>query len=404
MASTNNYVGNIQSFNAPAEYGVKNRIINGGMDLDQRNVFTSKSTNVPLSTTGYAYIADRWLSKGVVGTGSSPNSLTMVSQVIDIATAGKTIPAELVAKKCMKINMNSGQYVFSGATSAPDAYSILYPVEGIMMTDFKWGTANGKAITFSFWWSSTYVGDSEYFQNRFCVSFGNATNNCIYRKVITPVSQAEANSTWQKVVITVPAPPVGSVWNTDTQVGMYINIGFVDTTSSATTINSWDQANSSYMVSDGIARADAMISAEEFSGAFYLTQVQLEIGYSASLFEFRPYFTELDFCRRYYEKSYDADTAPATIVNDNMVQYGWNSTNRPLYTVNYSVPKRTGASPVIYNPITGTAGQMRNIDASTNVSAVLSYTGTNRFGVYNSGAGVAGQFIGFHYAVNADYV
>jgi len=404
MASTNNYVGNIQSFNAPAEYGVKNRIINGGMDLDQRNVFTSKSTNVPLSTTGYAYIADRWLSKGVVGTGSSPNSLTMVSQVIDIATAGKTIPAELVAKKCMKINMNSGQYVFSGATSAPDAYSILYPVEGIMMTDFKWGTANGKAITFSFWWSSTYVGDSEYFQNKFCVSFGNATNNCIYRKVITPVSQAEANSTWQKVVITVPAPPVGSVWNTDTQVGMYINIGFVDTTSSATTINSWDQANSSYMVSDGIARADAMISAEEFSGAFYLTQVQLEIGYSASLFEFRPYFTELDFCRRYYEKSYDADTAPATIVNDNMVQYGWNSTNRPLYTVNYSVPKRTGASPVIYNPITGTAGQMRNIDASTNVSAVLSYTGTNRFGVYNSGAGVAGQFIGFHYAVNGDFV
>jgi hypothetical protein len=273
-----------------------------------------------------------------------------------------------------------------------------------MMTDFKWGTANGKAITFSFWWSSTYVGDSEFFQNKFCVSFGNATNNCIYRKVITPVSQAEANSTWQKVVITVPAPPVGSVWNTDTQVGMYINIGFVDTTSSATTINSWDQANSSYMVSTGIARADAMISAEEFVGAFYLTQVQLEIGYTASLFEFRPYFTELNFCRRYYEKSYDADTAPATATFTNSHYYSYSAANRPIYTVNYAVLKRTNANPVIYNPSTGTSGQMRNNDASTNVSSSLQTVGNDRYAVFNSGAGTAGQAISFHYVVSADFV
>jgi hypothetical protein len=40
--------------------------------------------------------------------------------------------------------------------------------------------------------------------------------------------------------------------------------------------------------------------------------VQLEKGSTATSFDYRPYGTELALCQRYYEKSYDQGTAPAT--------------------------------------------------------------------------------------------
>ena len=48
------------------------------------------------------------------------------------------------------------------------------------------------------------------------------------------------------------------------------------------------------------------------SQAIYLTNVQLEKGPTATPFEHRPIGTELALCQRYYEKSYNLNTAPGT--------------------------------------------------------------------------------------------
>jgi hypothetical protein len=125
----------------------------------------------------------------------------------------------------------------------------------------------------------------------------------------------------------------------------------------------------------------------EFAG------VQLEVGTQATPFEQRPVATELKLCQRYYEKSYDFNTVPATNTNNGLYLITSTSeVNGSIYTnIQFKVEKRNASyTPTIYSQ-TGTTAQWTyaRSGASGNVSAFAIYQGTHGMGIYTASVGTA---------------
>jgi hypothetical protein len=94
------------------------------------------------------------------------------------------------------------------------------------------------------------------------------------------------------------------------------------------------------------------------SGTLDITGVQLEKGSTATSFDYRPYGTELALCQRYYEKSYDVDTALGAITNagtrqaSNAVAFSNGVTTRNfILNGTYAVAKRAAPNTItLYDP------------------------------------------------------
>jgi hypothetical protein len=100
-------------------------------------------------------------------------------------------------------------------------------------------------------------------------------------------------------------------------------------------------SSGSWTVSSSIARYNATISipaaattglyliiyvGAQTSGTFKIGDVQLEAGSTATEFERIPIGTELASCQRYFQKTYDVETAQATATNLGMVYVGSTAT------------------------------------------------------------------------------
>ena len=94
---------------------------------------------------------------------------------------------------------------------------------------------------------------------------------------------------------------------------------------------------------------------------FYITGVQLEVGSTATSFDYRPYGTELALCQRYFEKSYNIDVVPGT-VTETGVSYTvvGNSSGNPASSVFFNARKRAGPTITTYSSVSGTSGKVRN--------------------------------------------
>lgn len=91
------------------------------------------------------------------------------------------------------------------------------------------------------------------------------------------------------------------------------------------------------------------------------TKVQVEEGTKATDFEYVPFDLELLRCQRYYEKTYDINTAPGTPVgNRSGLHLNVGSSNSAAesktLTWFYKVRKRALPTIALYSPTTGTSG------------------------------------------------
>ena len=121
-----------------------------------------------------------------------------------------------------------------------------------------------------------------------------------------------------------------------------------------------------------------------FTGAFDVAQVQLEIGNDVSPFEKRHPQVELSMCQRYYEKTYDIETAIGT---NTSYAGGLRSATDPTInptchqTTTFMTPKRATPTVVLYSK-DGTEGKVF-------VTHGFNFNGTSRQanagGVSNSG-------------------
>ena len=308
--------GNIAT-DATVGLGMKNRIINGNMVIDQRNAGASQN-----NSAGSAFSADRWKFYGDQATKFSIQQQTSV------------VPNNFTY--ALAITSLSAYTVGSG-----ELFQIYQNIEGYNIADLGWGTAAAKTVTLSFWVRSSLTGT-------FGGSLKNSASNRSYPFTYT-ISSA---NTWEQKSITIAGDTTGT-WATTTSTGIALNIGLGVGSTYSGTAGAWAAAN--YLSATG---ATSVVGT---SGAtFYITGVQLEVGENATPFENRMYGTELALCQRYYEKNYDINTAPATNTSKGLEQVaGTIDGNQNFYhNVRFAVPKRANPSINFYKS-DGTANTWR---------------------------------------------
>jgi hypothetical protein len=236
----------------------KNRIINGDMRIDQRNAGASVTPIV--SNT---YLTDRWQA-----------ILTVSSKYSAQQNAGSVTPPAGF------INYLGITSLSAYAVGASDAFSVTQFIEGLNIADLGWGTANAKTVTLSAWVYSSLTGT-------FGGSLINSATNRSYPFTYT-ISSA---NTWTQISITIPGDTSGT-WLTTNGIGIrvYFSLGMGSTYSG--TAGAW--ASGFYESATG---ATSVVGT---SGAtFYITGVQLEVGSSATGFEYNDYGKQLIQCQRY---------------------------------------------------------------------------------------------------------
>ena len=243
---------------------MKNRIINGAMMISQRNGTTATSQ------TNGSYNLDRYSSISYTG-GATTGKFTV--------TQSSTAPAGFINSLLVTASTAT-------STSATDIYTILQIIEGYNISDLGWGSAsNGKIVTLSFWTRSSATGT-------FGGNIRNQNSDWSYPFTYT-ISSA---NTFEYKTITIPAPTAGGTWQTDNSAGIYVFFNIqVGTSFSLSATGAWQNS--------GAYGASGCVNLLNNSGAtWYMTGLQLEVGSSATGFEYVNYQTSLANCQRYYAK------------------------------------------------------------------------------------------------------
>ena len=290
--STPMYNGSITANPVTPSVNMKNRCINGNMVIDQRNAGAS-ATNLGTGT----YYLDRWL-----GTGNVTSKFSVQQN------AGSVTPPVGFSNYLGVTSLSSY------SVSSSDVFLIRQAIEGFNTADLAFGTANAKTVTLSFWVYSSLTG-----------TFGGALyNNGGSRSYPFTYTISSAN-TWTQASVTIAGDTSGTWIGATNGIGLYVsfNLGAGSTVSG--TAGSW--ASGYYPSATG---ATSVVGTN--GATFYITGVQLEVGSTASSFDYRPYGTELALCQRYY-----------TVVDSSTQYLGAYtfSTNRVLSSFSYPTTMRT---------------------------------------------------------------
>ena len=237
--------------------GFRNKIINGHMEFDNRDLGPYTATSAG------GYTLDRWVqSEDTDGTATVQQSTTAP------AGFGQSL---LWTTGTADTSLAATQYA-----------QIVQYIEGKNIIDLSWGTASAKTVTLSFWVRSSLTG-----------TFGggvknkaNATRSYTFSYVINSAN------TWEYKTITIPGDTTGS-WSTDTSTGMVVSFCLASGSTYQTAANTWTAGN--YITPSGCVNVMGTAGA-----TFYLTGVQLELGSVATPFEWRNRAQELYLCRRYF--------------------------------------------------------------------------------------------------------
>jgi hypothetical protein len=216
-------------------------------------------------------------------------------------------------------------------------------IEGQNLQHLLKGTSSAKKLTISFWIKTNKTG------TYICelLDFDNTRN-------ISKSFTISSTSTWEKITLTYDGDTSGTIGNDNGfSFAVMIWLGAGSDFTTGTLQTSWGTV--------GTNRATGVVNlADSTSNELYITGIQLEVGSTASGFEFEPFEAILRKCQRYYEKSYEYDTAPGTATFNGAYYDEVGGTNYPRIQAHYGVRKRTRVPTTItvYNPNTGTSGQM----------------------------------------------
>ena len=246
---------------AATGFGFKNRIINGAMVIDQRNAGAS------VAATTADYSLDRWCMTYSAATKFS----------VQRNAASVTPPAGF--SNYLGVTSSSAYSITSS-----DYFGVFQTIEGFNIADLGWGTANASTVTLSFWVRSSLTGT-------FGGALKNATSGATRSYPFT--FTISAANTWELETITVAGDTSGT-WNSTNGAGLCVQFGLGVGSTFSGTAGSWSGSN--------FLSATGATSVVGTNGAtFYITGVQLEKGSTATSFDYRPYGTEFDLCRRYYQ-------------------------------------------------------------------------------------------------------
>jgi hypothetical protein len=237
----------------------RNRIINGDMQIDQRNAGASVTPS-----SGTRYLVDRWRS-----------NLSQSSKLSFQQNGGAVTPPTNF------INYIGITSLSSYSTAASDYFQFEQFIEGLNISDLNFGTANAKTFTISFYARSSLTGNFGLF----------LTNSAVNRVYPTSYTINSAN-TWELKTITIAGDTSGT-WLTTNETGIRISFNMAYGSTYTGTGNAWNAGT--------IFQPSGCQNLVGTNGAtLYITGVQLEAGTSATDFEFLPIDVDLARCQRYY--------------------------------------------------------------------------------------------------------
>ena len=244
---------------ADSSLGFRNRLINGGMTIDQRNAGASVAFN---SSSNFG--VDRFKTYTTVGSGSTVQRST-------------TAPAGFINSLLFTVGTGA-------SPSAADECIFFQPIEGLNVADLGFGTASASPVTISFQVRSSVTGTYAF---RIC-------NQLVNRSYVATYTINAAN-TWETKSVTIAGDTSGT-WLTNNSVGILLTFDLGSGSNYNTTAGAWQAG--------AFTRTSGCVNFIATSGAtFYITGVQLEKGSTATSFDYRPYTTELQLAQRYYQTS-----------------------------------------------------------------------------------------------------
>lgn len=236
-------------------HGRRNLVINGAMEIDQRNATTTMGA--------VTYGLDRF---------------TCFKSHDGVQTMVQSTDAPVGFKNSLKVTTTTAD----ASLAAGQRSCVIYRVEAQDNAHLEFGTANAKKITLSFYVKSSITGTHGG-------AFGNGADNRNYPFTYT-ISSAD---TWERKIISISGDTTGT-WATGTGRGLQIVWGLGVGSTYSGTAGAWaaGDINSATGATTGVTNT--------LNATWFLTGVQLEVGDKATPFEHRSFSEELQSCRRYF--------------------------------------------------------------------------------------------------------
>ena len=306
----------------------RNIVINGAMQVAQRG---TSSTGLG-ATSGY-YTVDRMVTyfSGTAG------RLTMTQESIT------DLPG---FTKCVKLACTTADT----SIAAAEYLLLSHNIEGQNLQHLAKGTSSAKKVTVSFYVkgnaAATYVCEMQ-------------DNNS--REISKSFS---VTTSWTRVVLTYDGDTDsgGTIVNNNTNgIGLifWLHAGSNFNSGSAGDLNtSWSAAGT------GTRAAGADSFFDSTSRTLFITGLQMEVGDTATPFEHRSFGDELARCERYFYKTYEYATKAGTASSmasslGRYIDAAQNYASLGLPSVNMRATPTT----TLYNPNSGTVGQIRSDSA-----------------------------------------
>ena len=283
------------------------------------------------------------------------------------STSGVTSTGYHACDRFKFLYTDAGTWTVSQSTDAPDGFAnsfkvecttaksslasnsrlfILQHLEGQNLQQLKKGTSAAESITLSFYVRTNKTGTYQV----------HVEDNDNIRIIGSTYTVSSAN-TWQKVTVTLAGDTTGALDNDngDSFAVFFALVAGTDNSSGAVP-TAWEaKTNADRGAGLNVNLADAT------SNYWQMTGLQMEVG-SATPFEHESFGKTLVKCQRYFQKSYNHDTALGSTGANGYFQWRRDGGNRALIPMHTSM--RDAPTATAFNQSTGTSGQYR--DASTN--------------------------------------
>lgn len=355
-------VTNLSSYQTKAsnQFAHRNIIINGDMQIAQRG------TSVSSVTSGGFLTVDRW-NQGITTQG------TWTVSVENDAPTGSGF------RKSHKMLCTTAD----ASPAAADNIQFFQPIEGQNLQQVKKGTAAAEQLTLSFWVKSNVTGT-------YIVNLYDNDNARIISRAYTITSSA----TWEYKTMTLPADTTGAFDN-DNNLSLYViwGLGAGSNMTSGTLATTWQSAVEANRYPGQTNLASAT------NNYWQITGVQLEVGDTATPFEFKSFEDDLFECQRYYEKTYNHDVALGTGLAGGWAGAVTSSATTETPGSSFKVTKRGTPTITLYNAISGASGAVYRVSDGANLAATVNYIGNNSFGLINVSSN---NSFYYHYVANAE--
>jgi len=287
----------------------ENLIINGLMDIWQRNITFTSIANA-------TYGADRFIYEKVG---------TMVHDL----NRSVDVPNNSVAKYSAFLNVTTAQ----PSLGVGDFVSYSQRIEGYNLRKIK-----GKDFVVNFKVKSPKTGIH-------CASFRNGANDKSYVVEYT----VNVANTWESKSIRVKHDATGT-WDYVENLGLNVTWVLGAGTNFHTTANSWQIGNF-------LSTANQVNCVDAINNEFRITEVSIHVGLQEIPFEdlMRGYAHELSLCQRYFSKTYDIDVPVGSITSFSGGVVAGNTDTVGSADLRFAFPTimRTVPIKTRYNPFTG---------------------------------------------------